>query len=313
MSQVSKQAVEELEKKFRVERELLAGCSVKFGAFERVGARIIPMLRSDPLTKRLIQEWDRLNNDATLLVRAYAEMHAACQQIQNDTNVHPSWRGEVDRILEEVRRGGSCFDLFKELPPCHRVYHKLKSLYVSAIAKTWEITFAPSAWRIIQENGQGELALKTDADPRLLWKQLTIFEECWAIRDDGCCIHWPEAKGEGVEMWMNADSGYRVARRCRLAGDFSFANHYGPDRRTEFFHRERLEQWVDRMFKEIILILQAEIKDTDTVPASPILHPQYFGNQDITPVSSKKMKKTHKRTVFATEDFAVLCPIAEEI
>src|SRR3990167_3148415 len=264
MLRINKQEIDELEKKLQAERELLVGCSTKFGAFERIATRIIPMLRDGRLIKELIHEWDTVNRDKTLLVRAYSEMDAACQQIRNGKDIHPSLREAANQIFEEVRRSGTCFDVSKDVPPCHRVYYKLKIIYVSAITKTWDITFAPSASRILQESSHVELSLKGDADPRYLWKALTTFEECWGLRKNILCISWPEACGEGVEMWLNADSEYRDAYRRRLACDFSVTDD--PNRETRFFQREHLEQWVDRLFKEIILILRQVGEGSNSVP-----------------------------------------------
>ncbi len=297
MNKINKQAVDELENKFQIERALLVGCSTKFGAFERIATRILPMLQNDPLTKGIVKQWDELNGDPTMLVRAYTEMDNACQQIRNGMDLHPSWREGANQILEEVRRSGSCFDLSKDVPPCHRVYYKLRSLYVLAISKSWETTFAPSAWQIIQESSKGELAIKTDSGPRHIWKQLRVFEDCWAIRNDVHSIAWPEARGDGVEMWLNADSGYRIALRNRLAADFSFAHHYGPDRKTEFFQRESLEQWVDRLLIEIILFLRQSVE----------------GKTEIIVASPKPGQDEHWRSKKEREDLDRLYPIAHEV
>ena len=59
-------------------------------------------------------------------------------------------------------------------------------------------------------------------------------------------------------MWIEADQNFRRALRCRLAADFSFASHYGPDRKMDFFQPKILIQLVDRLLKEIILLLRQQ-------------------------------------------------------
>ncbi len=267
--------IDDLEKKFQAEMALLLECSTKLGACERIAIRIIPMLQDHPLTNKLIKEWDQKNCDGSLLVRAYTELDTACQQI----HANSCWVKQVEQILEEVRQEGSCSNISdrdceglhvdatgkqstvkipRAQPPCHRIYHKLQSLYVLAISKTWDITFAPSAHRVIQESSQGEIAISIDANPRHVWRQLRVFEECWTIRNDVLNIGWPRTNGSGVAMWIEADHNFRRALRCRLASDFSFANHYGPDRKMDFFQPKILIQLVDRLLKEIILLLRQQ-------------------------------------------------------
>lgn len=271
----NKEAIDELEEKFQTEIGLLLGSPTDLGSCKRIASRIIPMLLNHPLTKELVSQWDEQNRDAGLLVRAYSELDAACQQILQRGNANPGWSEGVKKILEEVSQEGSCLNITDKNregicvdtkgeksiinipiaePPCHRVYYKLRDLYVLAVAKTHDMTFAPSACRVIKQSGRGEVAINIDSDPRHMWNQLRFFEECWVIRDDGCCINWPKANGNEVEMWLDADRNFRKAYRCRLSSDFSFSNHYGPNRKMEFFQREALEHLVSRLFAEIILL-----------------------------------------------------------
>ena len=273
----NKSEIDDLEKKFQAEMTLLLECSTKLGICERIATRIIPMFQDHPLTSKLIDEWDQKNCDGSLLVRAYTELDTACQQILHGNNINPCWVEGAKEILEEVCQEGSCSNISdrdcegfhrdangklstvkipRAQPPCHRIYHKLQSLYVLAISKTWEITFAPSAYRVIQASSQGEMAISIDANPRHIWRQLRVFEECWTIRNDILNIGWPRANGSGVAMWIEADQNFRNALRCRLASDFSFASHYGPDRKMDFFQPKVLIQLVERLLKEIILLLR---------------------------------------------------------
>ncbi len=271
----NKSVIDDLEKKFQTEMSLLLECSTKLGTCERIAMRIIPMFQEHPMTSKLIDEWDQKNCDGSLLVRAYTELDTACQQI----HANSYWVKQVEQILEEVKQEGSCSNISDrdceglhvdakgnqstiKIPraqaPCQRVYYKLRSLYVLSISKTWDMTFAPSAYRVIQASSQGEMAISIDTDPRYIWRQLRVFEECWAIRNDVLNIGWPRANGSGVAMWIEADQNFRNALRCRLASDFSFASHYGPDRKMDFFQPKILTQLVDRLLKEIILLLRQQ-------------------------------------------------------
>jgi hypothetical protein len=308
MAQFNNQAVDRLEKKFTLERELLVKCTTKFGAFERIASRILPLLRNDSLTMDLVLEWDRQNRDGTLLRQACQELYDAYKEIVENKVVHHSYSYQAMRAMVEARRKGSCFDVLKSQSPCHRIYYKLRTIYVNAISKNWEVPFAPTALRYIQETTQAELALKCDADPRHTWMQLSVFEECWSIRNDQKCIAWPRAKGKGIDMLLDADRVYRIARRCRLAADFSFLDN--PDRKTEFFQRDVLEQWVERLLNEIILILR------DRVAPSTVFDPDSLAvNRSSKSQVGDQLCETqnHWRTAHLENDLKVLCPYAESL
>jgi hypothetical protein len=162
--------------------------------------------------------------------------------------------------------------------------------------------FAPSAYRLIQQVSQGELGLKCDADPQNTWMQLCWFEECWSIRNEELWIGWHRCEGSGLEVWLKAHQGYMRARLCRMAGDFAFVDHYGADRKTEFFHRDVLQGWLQRVISELLLLLRKQQR------ANPP------GQDEITLfVVPKGRKKIHGRTTQMLVDLGNLRPIGEKI
>ena len=278
------------------EKELLFGCSTNKGFIQRLVTKFLPKLRNDGLVGPLIQEWEKSELSVeSSKKKAYKELSLAFKQVkevlkhleENGIKVFPNRDSKItvcESILSDICSENTFFSCRE--PPYTRVYHKIRGLYVNHISKSHEVEFAPTALDLIEKDKKLNFLVSTDCDPAFLWRQLTLLESAWSVAGNKHSIGWGKIPAD-EKMWLSADAAFRAAFRNYMANELW--NSDNPLCRKEFFQRSRIESLIDRILKEISLIL-AEGSDLKT-----------------------REKQKHWRTRKKDEDVQALIPFAKKI
>src|SRR5665213_3561228 len=106
------------------------------GFIRNVIDRLLPFFQEDSATKKMIEDWKDLSGkDSNLFYRAYKELSWTVEEIRKHSEGDSSTLQQLEGILEEVRKEGSCAFL-KEIPyPYDVSYYKLRTLYVNKVSK----------------------------------------------------------------------------------------------------------------------------------------------------------------------------------
>lgn len=96
-------------------------------------------------------------------------------------------------IVKITCEGGVC--CFVQ-PPIKIAYERLENMYCDRIARSWEVCFAPNAYRYLKITSQRESAARNDSIPHSAWKQLISLTKAWSLRNERLRVGGGRIRGE---------------------------------------------------------------------------------------------------------------------
>ena len=245
------------------EKDLLFTCRTNKGFIQRLSTRFLPKLRTDSNILPFITEWEQSEIQEELLKQqAYKELAHAFIEVKKvlaileakGTKICLDKECKITAVehIQDAICAENSFLSCRE-PPYARVYYKIKALYINHISKSYEIEFAPTALDLIEKDKLTNFLASGDCDASFLWRHLTSIERAWKVAGNRHSIGWEKILIDDETMWLNSDAAFRIAFRNFVANELW--NSDEPSYKREFYERRLIESLIDRLLKEITLLL----------------------------------------------------------
>jgi len=294
MNRISREAVDEFEKRLRTEKELLFGCQTDAGFFKRISTSFLPFLRRDPVSSEIIGKWQESCVDMSLIakangqvVTAFLELWRYAKQAKN-----LSLKRSLIQILRKVKGPARYIEISSQ-PFSRTISFHLRKLYAEHIANTEDFSFAPAVLELEKRNAEWNAL--ADNDPSLVWLHMITLENCQTlVSTPVLSMRWETIRGDKLSIGIRA---YAAQQKFHLAFSAEELRFFGRSNRApQYFVREKFQKYIDRLCQELLRLLHATV--VEELPVHLV---------------GKTSAEIHWRKKQFQEDLSKLCPIGKII
>jgi hypothetical protein len=208
----------------RSEIEVIKKCRTDAGFIERISERFLIMLSNHAISSEIVKKWEvAIEHDEeefdTLAKRGCEELTFAFKElwlvlVSSSKGSKRGILGSINYMINGVSaakfltsivkitcEGGVC--CFVQ-PPIKIAYERLENMYCDRIARSWDLCFAPNAYRFLKITSQRESAARDDSIPHSAWKQLVSLAKAWRLRSVQLRVGGGRVRGEKETMLYRA-------------------------------------------------------------------------------------------------------------